>query len=69
MTDVKHIVKTLGARAIADRLGVTRSAVSNAAMANQFPASWYLVVCDLCDEHDMGEPPYSLFGFKRGYEE
>ena len=59
----KAIGKKLGQVAMADRLGVTRPAVNMAVQRGQFPAAWYLAMCEMCSNADIACPPH-LFNFK-----
>lgn len=62
MTTVSTICDTLGRRAIADRVGVGLTTVSNAATSNCFPAKWYILIKAMCDEEGIECPMY-LFSF------
>ena len=57
------ICDNLGRKNIAERLGVGPTSVSNASVAGVFPASWYLVVKEMCDEVGI-ECPVESFSFK-----
>lgn len=57
------LADTLGRRRIAEAVGVGVTAVSNAVVRGQFPASWYFIIRDLCSEHDV-ECPRDAFGMK-----
>ena len=57
------ICDALGRSAIADRLGVQATAVSNASVAGTFPASWFTALRAMCSEAGL-VCPESLFRFK-----
>lgn len=59
---VAQICEALGRENIARRIGVGLTAVSNAATENRFPARWFLIVKELCDEAGLPCPPH-LFNF------
>lgn len=63
MNKVSEICETVGRDAIMQRLGVKKSAVSNAVIAGQFPASWYAEVRALCEGAQI-DCPIDAFGFK-----
>ena len=60
---IREITKHFGQVAMARRIGVGATAVNNAVNRGAFPASWYLVVKEMCDEAGIGCPP-EVFGFK-----
>lgn len=61
---VHHIIKTLGADAISDFLGVSSHSVRYAKTTGRFPASWYDPLDDFCIE--VGIPcPRAAFNFRR----
>ena len=62
MTSVSIICDTLGRSAIADRVGVGLTTVSNAATSNRFPARWYVLIKAMCDDKGI-ECPIDLFSF------
>ncbi|MBR9766223.1 MAG: bacteriophage CI repressor [Rhodobacteraceae bacterium] len=62
MTTVSNICDALGRRAIADRVGVGLTTVSNAATSNRFPAKWYVLIKAMCDDAGI-ECPMDLFSF------
>lgn len=59
---VAQICETIGRQKIADAVGVSLPAVSNAVGDKRFPARWYPVVRDLCIQNDL-DCPESLFNF------
>jgi hypothetical protein len=62
MITASDICDALGRRNMAQRLGVSKTAISNAAVDGTFPARWYLVLSTMCDER--GVPcPKELFSF------
>lgn len=64
MISVSNICDSLGRREIAHRLGVKTTAVSNAVVAERFPARWFVVIKSMCDEADLPCPEH-LFTFVR----
>jgi hypothetical protein len=67
MITASHICSKIGRAELAKALGVGLSAVSNAATAGIFPASWYAVVRECCASHGI-DCPTSIFSFKgEGY--
>lgn len=56
------ICDALGRRAIAEAIGVTRSAVSNYSAAGTFPAAWYLAIKAMCEERNL-DCPEVIFNF------
>ncbi|MFC3059493.1 hypothetical protein [Paenirhodobacter populi] len=58
----KDVCDQLGRRAIAERIGRSVTAVSNAAVEGAFPPSWYIVLRDMCAAHGVACPEY-LFNF------
>lgn len=63
MMTVRQIVEAVGHRTFAETLGVVPSAVSNMKAANLIPAKKYDIVVHVCAQHDLPEPPKSLFTF------
>lgn len=63
MSRVSEICSKVGRGRIADALGVSKAAVSNAVADNKFPASWYPGVRDLCAEAKVNCPE-GLFNWK-----
>jgi hypothetical protein len=59
---VQTICDVLGRRSIAARVRVGLPAVSNASVAGQFPARWYLAIRAMCDEAGIACPD-ELFSF------
>lgn len=57
------ICDRLGRARLAAALGVGRTAVSNAAVAGRFPASWFMVIAGLCAESGLPCPD-AVFAFK-----
>lgn len=58
------ICDALGRATIAARLKVRVTAVSNAVTEGRFPARWFLVVTELCEENGL-KCPEQLFTFVR----
>ncbi|MEI4485620.1 hypothetical protein V8J36_05415 [Frigidibacter sp. MR17.14] len=67
------ICDLLGRKEIASRVGRGPTAVSNAAVLGAFPASWYVIIRDMCAEQGVacpeeifsflpGEPPRNIEG-------
>lgn len=67
MTTVADILNTLGRAEVAKACGVTKFAVKAARSKGFFPASWYLVLRAMCEEHSIECPP-DLFSFKSANE-
>lgn len=61
-TSVAQICETLGRRAIAERLGRSRSAVTEGIRGGLFPSTWYLTIKAMCAEAGI-ECPDRLFRF------
>lgn len=59
---VSDVCDVLGRRNVALRVGRGLTAVSNAAVDGQFPASWYLAVREMCVAMDVPCPD-RLFKF------
>lgn len=59
---VAQICDALGRRAIAERLGRSRSAVTEGIRGGLFPSSWYLKIKAMCSEAGL-ECPDRLFTF------
>ncbi|WP_092687257.1 hypothetical protein [Tranquillimonas rosea] len=59
----------IGHREFAEALGVKPSAVSNMKSSNRIPAKKYLLVCQLCGQHELSPPDCQLFTFDPGGEE
>lgn len=53
---VKHIIETLGADAICEKLNVGSHAVRYAKTSGMFPSAWYAGLLDLCNEAHLGCP-------------
>lgn len=60
---VAEIVERLGREAIMSRLGIKKSAISQACIAGRFPSSWFAVISSMCAEASVS-CPMSLFTFK-----
>lgn len=58
-----EVCDLIGRKAIADRIGVGLTQVSNAAVEGLFPARWYLEMRDLCRSAGV-ECPERLFNWK-----
>lgn len=61
---VALICDKVGRKVVAERLGVGKTAVSNAATEGMFPARWYREIRLLCEEHGV-ECGDDLFNFVR----
>ncbi len=59
---VSTICDALGRKAVARRIGVGVTAVSNACTDNMFPAKWFAAVRQMCSEKEM-DCPEVLFSF------
>jgi hypothetical protein len=62
MITVEHICESIGRASLARRLGVGLTAISNACVAGVFPAKWFLIVSEMCQQADI-ECPSALFSF------
>ena len=63
-----EIVDAIGRRSLCDDLDVGATAVSNAVVKGQFPASWYLVIAARCA--DLGlDCPSEIFNMRRAKQE
>lgn len=58
----KEVCDVLGRRAMAKRLGVGVTQISNASVEGQFPARWFAILRDMCAEAGIDCPEY-LFTF------
>jgi len=67
METVEHIASVVGRDVLASRLGVGKTAISNAIKAGKFPARWFRVVKDLTEEHGINCPE-DLFAFAKEVE-
>lgn len=63
MDHAKRIADLIGRQTIARRVGVKYGAVSAAVTRGGFPASWHLIVKDLCAERSV-DCPDEAFSFK-----
>lgn len=64
MTDAQKIAKALGQNAIADRMSVGRTAVSNAlSRVGKFPPAWMPGIRQMCVEARI-DCPEAAFNFK-----
>ncbi len=63
MSSARQIVTQLGSRRVADALGVSKSAVTNATARGELPASWFVVLSHLCGDEGI-DCPLDAFGFK-----
>lgn len=61
---VKSIVTHLGRQRIADEVGATPSAVSNATASGKFPAHWYAIMLRVCAAEGI-ECPLDAFAMHR----
>ncbi|QAX31298.1 hypothetical protein [Leisingera sp. NJS204] len=64
---VSQIIKQLGWHPLAKKLGVGRTAVANAKSTGTFPASWYFIIREMCDEAGI-ELDDGLFNWKSAQE-
>lgn len=62
MNTVEAICDVLGRVPVALRVGVNKTAVSNAVTQGKFPSKWYLVLSEMCREAGI-ECPTELFTF------
>lgn len=62
---VHRITRELGAEAVASTVGVSLHSVRAARAAGAFPANWYELLKDVCDERGI-PVPLSAFNMKRG---
>lgn len=62
---VHRITRELGAETVAKTVGVSLHSVRAARAAGAFPANWYGVLKDICDERGI-PVPLSAFNMKRG---
>ncbi|WP_319528963.1 hypothetical protein [uncultured Cohaesibacter sp.] len=63
MSTAKSIVADLGAKAVAARLGVGVTAVSNAVVAGSFPSAWWFELTAMGRERGL-DVPVSLFRWR-----
>ena len=64
MITTLSICEVLGRQKMALRLGVTKTAISNAAVEGAFPARWFVVLSTMCRE--VEHPcPLELFSFAK----
>lgn len=59
---IETFSKTLTRSAMADRIGVGRTAISNAVTRGKFPPSWFSILKQMADEAGI-ECPMCLFAF------
>lgn len=59
----KTIADAITYRRISALIGCVESAISNAVRANKFPATWFGVISNECEEIGI-ECPRNLFSFK-----
>lgn len=57
MTTASQLADAIGRKEMADALGVGPTAVSNAVVRGEFPASWFLLVKSLADQAGHHCPP------------
>lgn len=57
MITASQLADAIGRKALADALGVGPTAVSNAVVRGEFPASWFLSVKDMADKIGHQCPP------------
>lgn len=60
---VPNIIDKLGSDKIAAKLGVSHHAVRYAKTVGSFPAAWFAVLQELCDEAKI-DLPLDLFNWK-----
>jgi hypothetical protein len=60
---VPNIINKLGADKIAKELGVSLHAVRYAKTVGSFPAAWFAVISDLCEDAKI-DLPLDLFNWK-----
>ena len=60
---VSDICDKLGRKAIAERLNVGATAVSNASVEQKFPAAWYAVIREMCGSSGI-DCPLDAFNWK-----
>jgi hypothetical protein len=60
---VPTIIETIGPDRIAAKLGVSHHAVRYAKTVGVFPAAWFAVISDLCEEAQI-DLPLDLFNWK-----
>lgn len=60
----RDICDRIGRKLVADRIGVSKKAVSNAVAEGVFPARWYRELRAVCSEQGI-ECPEDLFNFAR----
>tara|TARA_R110000737_G_scaffold340221_1_gene362866 strand:+ start:4644 stop:4865 length:222 start_codon:yes stop_codon:yes gene_type:complete len=63
MKTTKQIILEIGSAKLSKHLGVLPTAVSNAAVSNVFPSSWYAVIQDLSKSKGITADK-KLFNFK-----
>jgi len=62
MKNIEQICNAIGRKNLATSLGVSKSAVTNAIAAEQFPLAWYRIVKRECASRGI-EYPSHLFKF------
>lgn len=63
MTTPAQIADSLGRKAIAEAIGVGKTAVSNAVVRGKFPPSWFLILSRMAADAGVDCPP-SAFGMQ-----
>ena len=63
MMTVEQIYDEVGRDVLMQRLGVSKSAMTNAIAAGKFPAGWFRIIRIACEEVGVGCPEH-LFNFK-----
>jgi len=61
--NAREIIEAVGAGNICERLGVSHHSVRAAKTAGTFPASWFMWMRSLCDEHHV-ECPMEAFNWR-----
>lgn len=65
MKSAKDIIAAIGNETLQRELGVSYTAIRNAAVRGVLPAAWYVIVHRLCDKRGIACPP-EVFSFKHG---
>ena len=63
MMTVEQIYDEVGRDVLMQRLGVSKSAMTNAIAAGKFPAGWFRIIRIACEEAEVRCPEH-LFNFK-----
>lgn len=62
MSNVRHIIDSLGRDTIRERLGVSTQSISDAIREDRFPARWYAEIAAMGSDAGL-EIPLALFAF------